>query len=236
MKKNKQPLLSVVIPAYNEENTIETIINQVLKSGVKNQEIIVVDDCSNDKTRVILQKLFKAKKIDQLILKKENGGKGSALKIGFKKAKGKIIIIQDADLEYDPKEYPEIIRPIIERDADVVYGSRFVGSKPHRVVYFWHSIANRWLTLLSNFATNLNLTDMETCYKAFKKEIIEKIDIEEKSFGIEPELTAKIAKLNCKIYEVGISYHGRTYEEGKKIGFKDAVWALWSILKYNFIK
>lgn len=236
MKRNKQPLLSVVIPAFNEEKTIETIINQVLKSGVKNQEIIVVDDCSRDNTRLILQKLFKAKKIDQLILKKENGGKGSALKIGFKKAKGKIIIIQDADLEYDPKEYPEIIRPIIERDADVVYGSRFVGSKPHRVVYFWHSIANRWLTLLSNFATNLNLTDMETCYKAFKSEVLQKIDIEEKSFGIEPELTAKIAKLNCKIYEVGISYHGRTYEEGKKIGFKDAIWALWAIQKYNYIK
>lgn len=236
MKRNKQPLLSVVIPAFNEEKTIETIINQVLKSGVKNQEIIVVDDCSRDNTRLILKKLFKAKKIDQLILKKENGGKGSALKIGFKKAKGKIIIIQDADLEYDPKEYPEIIRPIIERDADVVYGSRFVGSKPHRVVYFWHSIANRWLTLLSNFATNLNLTDMETCYKAFKSEVLQKIDIEEKSFGIEPELTAKIAKLNCKIYEVGISYHGRTYEEGKKIGFKDAIWALWAIQKYNYIK
>jgi len=229
----QRPKLSVVIPVYNEEKTIEKVISQVRNSGVKNIEIVVVDDKSVDGTRVILGKLYKDKQIDQLILKKENAGKGSAIKLGFKKATGEMIIIQDADLEYHPSEFPKLIKPIEDGLADVVYGSRFQGSEAHRVVYYWHYLANTLLTLLSNLFTNLNLTDMETGYKVFRSEVLKDIDLQENSFGMEPEITAKIAKKKVKIYEVGISYHGRTYEEGKKIGLKDAFRAVYAIVRYN---
>lgn len=232
MAKSK-PRLSVVIPVYNEEKTIETVIKQIEDNTVNNTEIVVVDDKSQDGTKPILAKLYKQERIQQLILKKENGGKGSALQIGFKKATGDIIIVQDADLEYHPKEYKKLIKPIEDGLADVVYGSRFQGSEAHRVVYFWHYLANTLLTLLSNMFTNLNLTDMETGYKVFRADIIKSIDLQERSFGIEPELTAKIARMKARIYEVGISYHGRTYEEGKKIGLKDAFRAVYAIIKYN---
>ncbi len=232
-KNKKQPLLSVVIPVYNEENTIEEIIKQVRNSSINSLELIVIDDKSTDNTKKILKKI--QKDIDVLILKKKNGGKGSALREGFKKVTGKIVIIQDADLEYDPQEYRKLIKPILDDKADVVYGSRFMGADAHRVVYFWHYTANNLLTLLSNIFTNLNLSDMETCYKVFRREIIQSIELKENSFGIEPELTAKIAKKKVRVYEVGISYHGRTYEEGKKIGLKDAFTAVWAIIKYNLL-
>lgn len=229
--KKKTPLLSVVMPVYNEQETITEIIKQVRNSGIKSIELVVVDDCSIDNTRKILKNISSS--IDVLVLKEKNGGKGSALREGIKKATGEIVIIQDADLEYDPQEYTKLLQPIIDGRADVVYGSRFMGSEAHRVVYFWHYLANMLLTTFSNMFTNLNLTDMETCYKVFRRELIQSIEIKENSFGIEPEITAKIAKLKPRIYEVGISYHGRTYEEGKKIGLKDAFRAVWAIVKYN---
>lgn len=224
--------LSVVIPCYNEAGTIEKVIDAVLRAPFPDKEIIVVDDFSTDGTREILKDRI-ASKIGKVIYHPFNQGKGAAIRSAIREATGEIVIIQDADLEYDPEEYPKVIRPILENKADVVYGSRFIGSEPHRVVYFWHRVGNGILTLLSNMFTNLNLTDIETCYKAFRREIIQSIEIEENRFGFEPEITAKMARKGVRIYEVGISYHGRTYREGKKINWKDGVRALYCIVKYN---
>jgi glycosyltransferase involved in cell wall biosynthesis len=228
--------LSIVIPCYNERATIRQIVDAVRAAPVEyEKEIIVVDDFSRDGTRDILRTEI-APLVSAILYHEKNQGKGAALRTGFQAATGDIVIIQDADLEYDPIEYPKLIQPIIQGRADVVFGSRFMGADAHRVVYFWHMVGNRVLTLMSNMLTNINLTDMETCYKVFKREIIQKITIEENRFGFEPEITAKVAKLNCIIYEVGISYHGRTYAEGKKIGLKDGFRAMYAILKYNFLK
>ncbi|MDR2180787.1 MAG: glycosyltransferase family 2 protein [Synergistaceae bacterium] len=224
--------LSIVIPCYNEAATIESVIDAVRESPYGPKEIIIVDDCSKDGTRDILETL--AHKVDKIFYHDVNRGKGAALRTGFREASGDIVIVQDADLEYDPAEYPKIIEPILRGKADVVYGSRFMGGEAHRVLYFWHRIGNGLLTLLSNMCTNLNLTDMETCYKAFRREVIQSIEIKEDRFGFEPEITAKVARKHCRIYEVGISYSGRTYEEGKKIGWKDGLQAIYCILKYRF--
>ena len=229
------PTVSIVIPCFNEVETIELIIDSVLASPVPNKEVIVVDDFSTDGTReALLEKI--EPRIDRLIFHERNQGKGAALRTGFKAATGDIVLIQDADLEYDPRDYEKLLAPILEGRADVVFGSRFAGGESHRVFYFWHSVLNRLLTLLSNMLTDLNLTDMEVCYKAFRREIIEQIEIEEDRFGFEPEITAKVAKLRCRIYEVGISYAGRTYTEGKKIGWRDGVRAIWCIFKYNLFR
>ena len=225
--------LTVVIPCYNEAATIETIIDAVRNSPYSPKEIIVVDDCSKDGSRETLQRLVH--KVDKILYHEVNCGKGAALRTGFREATGDFVIVQDADLEYNPDEYQKIIQPLIDGKADVVYGSRFAGGgDPQRVVYFWHRVANGLLTLFSNMCTNLNLSDMETCYKAFRREIIQSIDIKENRFGFEPEITAKLAKKRCRIYEVGISYSGRTFREGKKIGWKDGFRALYCILKYRF--
>jgi len=225
--------ISVVIPVFNEVNTIEDIVGRVLALGLVD-EIIVVDDCSTDGTRGILKALSNDNV--RIFYHDINQGKGASLRTGFKEAKGDIVIIQDADLEYDPAEYPKLIKPILDGKADVVYGSRFIGGEEHRVLFFWHMIGNKFLTLLSNMLTNLNLTDMETCYKVFRRDILDKVTIEETRFGFEPEITAKISKLNARIYEVGISYSGRRYEEGKKIGWKDGFSALRCIIKYNLFR
>ena len=233
-KDNEQILLSVIVPCFNEIKTLDKVINNIQGSPVESKEIIIVDDFSSDGSREFLKKVESYN--IKTIFHDKNLGKGAALCSGISLAKGKIIIIQDADLEYEPNQYPDIIEPIVNGKAYVVYGSRFQGVQPHRVVYFWHRIGNGFLTLLSNIFTDINLTDMETCYKAFRREIIQQIKIEENRFGFEPEITAKIAKLDCRIYEVGISYYGRTYKEGKKIGWRDGVWAIWCILKYNLFK
>lgn len=224
-------ILSIIIPCFNEAKTILSLIDAVKKSPVKSREIIIVDDGSNDGTRDILNQLNDPEV--RIIFHSKNKGKGAALRTGFNEAKGDICIVQDADLEYDPQEFPLVIQPILDGRADVVFGSRFQSGRPHRVVYFWHRIGNGLLTLMSNFFTDLNLSDMETCYKAFRREIIQSINIRENRFGFEPEVTAKISKINIRIYEVGISYYGRTYAEGKKIGWKDGVRAIYCILKYN---
>ncbi len=223
--------LSVIVPCFNEENTILDLLDAVKKSSYDNLEIIVVDDCSSDGSREILKNI-KDENI-KVFYHEVNQGKGAALRTGFQKATGEICIVQDADLEYDPAEYPIVIEPILTNKADVVFGSRFQSGRPHRVVYFWHRVGNGVLTLLSNFFTDLNLSDMETCYKAFRTNVIKSIEIKENRFGFEPEITAKISKLDLRIYEVGISYYGRTYKEGKKIGWKDGVRALYCIIKYN---
>ncbi|MDH3892079.1 MAG: glycosyltransferase family 2 protein [candidate division Zixibacteria bacterium] len=224
--------LSIIIPVYNEVSTLEELIKRVKAAPVDNKEIILVDDYSTDGTRDLIRDKLSGM-VDQVHFQDRNYGKGFALKAGFALATGDIVLVQDADLEYDPDQYPLLIEPIAQDRADVVYGSRFQGGGPHRVVYFWHSVGNQLLTLLSNMFTNINLTDMETCYKVFRREIIQSIDIQEPRFGVEPEITAKIAKKRVRIYEIGISYYGRTYDEGKKIGWRDGVHAIWCILKYN---
>ncbi|HET6515653.1 MAG TPA: glycosyltransferase family 2 protein, partial [Thermodesulfovibrionales bacterium] len=223
----------VVVPVFNEKKTIKDVYERIRAVDIT-KEIILVDDCSTDGTREIVKGL--AADDTRLFFHEQNMGKGAALRTGFREAKGDILIIQDADLEYDPQEYPKLIQPILEGKADVVYGSRFAGGGPHRVLFFWHMVGNKLLTLLSNVFTNLNLTDMETCYKVFTRDVYTKITIEENRFGFEPEITAKLAKLNVRIYEVGISYSGRTYSEGKKIGWRDGISALRCIFKYNLFR
>lgn len=227
--------LSIVVPCYNEVSTISSIIRKIQNALSHDIEIIVVDDASTDGTIEVLRKEI-TPLVDKVIYHEVNRGKGAALRTGFIQATGDIVVVQDADLEYDPKELLLLMEPILENKADVVFGSRFMGGRPHRVVYFWHYIGNRFLTLLSNMFTNINLSDMETCYKMFRREIIQSIEIQEDRFGFEPEITAKIARSGCRIYEVGISYYGRTYQEGKKIGWKDGFRAIYAILKYNIWK
>jgi glycosyltransferase involved in cell wall biosynthesis len=228
------PEISVVIPCYNEVGTIEAILDAVRASEIQDKEILVVDDASTDGTREKLRSVEGEANL-RVIYHERNRGKGAALATGFRAATGDVVIVQDADLEYDPREYPKLLAPIRAGKADVVYGSRFAGGESHRVLYFWHYAANKLLTLVSNMFTNLNLTDMETCYKAFRREVIQRIDLREERFGFEPEVTAKVARMGCRIYEVGISYSGRTYAEGKKIGWRDGLRALWCIVRYNLL-
>ncbi|XXK28518.1 glycosyltransferase family 2 protein [Arenicellales bacterium nBUS_45] len=230
-------IVSVVIPVFNEMRTLEQVIKRVQAAPVE-KEIILVDDYSNDGSRERVQSLGEQPNV-RAVLHDYNKGKGAALRSGFAAATGDVVLIQDADLEYDPNDYPKLLGPIVANDADVVYGSRFAGGETHRVLYFWHSVGNRFLTLLSNMMSNLNLTDMEVCYKVFRREIIQSIDLKENRFGFEPEVTARLARFRkpdgsrLKIFEVGISYAGRTYEEGKKIGWRDGVRAIWCIIRYN---
>ena len=224
--------LSVVIPVYNEAATIAALIGRVQAVDVP-KEVIVVDDGSNDGTRQVLKELEGRYDNLRVILQLKNLGKGAALRVGFKQATGDFVLVQDADLEYDPTDYPVLLKPLIEGKADVVYGSRFLTTKEHRVLFFWHSVGNQVLTLISNMFTNLNLTDMETGFKVFRRDMIQSIKLEQNRFGFEPEITVKISRMKLRIYEVGISYSGRTYEEGKKIGWRDGIKALWCILKYS---
>lgn len=227
------PFLSVVMPVYNEAQTVEAVIRRVLEQPYV-AELITVNDASSDGTGEVLKKLARELPMVRVLEHEVNQGKGAALRTGISQASYPYVLIQDADMEYDPEEYPILLKPILTGKADVVFGSRFIGGEAHRVLYFWHSVGNRFLTLLSNMFTNLNLTDMETCYKVFKREIIQSIQIEENRFGFEPEITAKVARKNVRIYEVAISYHGRTYAEGKKIGWRDGISAIRCILKYGF--
>lgn len=229
------PCLSVVMPVYNEENTVAKVIASVLEQRPV-QELIVVDDHSSDGTWQVLQGLERTDNRLKILRHEVNQGKGAALRTGFKHSTSPVVIIQDADFEYNPSEYFLVLSPILSGKADVVFGSRFIGSGAHRVLYFWHSVGNRFLTMLSNMATNLNLTDMETCYKTFRREVIQKITIEENRFGFEPEITAKVSKMKLRVYKVAISYYGRTYEEGKKINWRDGFSALRCILKYNLLR
>jgi glycosyltransferase involved in cell wall biosynthesis len=224
--------VSIVIPCYNEKNTIEQIVEAVRNAPLESREIIVVDDCSQDGTQTVLKEKI-SQMVDQVIYHPVNRGKGAALRSGFAAANGDIILLQDADLEYSPEDYPVLLEPLMSGKADAVFGSRFIGGRPHRVLFFWHMAGNKFLTLLSNMFTNLNLTDMETGYKAFKATLIKSIQIKEDRFGVEPEIIAKLARTGCRIYEVGISYSGRTYAEGKKINWKDGVRAIYAIVKYN---
>lgn len=227
--------LGVVMPAYNEESTLHLIVEKVL-ARPEVGELVMVNDCSKDGTWLTMQRLAQTDDRISIFSHEVNKGKGAAIQTGFRAVRSNLVIIQDADLEYDPDEYPKLLIPMLAGKADVVFGSRFLSSKAHRVLYYWHALGNRLLTTLSNIFTNLNLTDMETCYKLFRREVLDKIEIEEKGFGFEPEITAKVAKLGVRIYEVPISYYGRTYLEGKKIDWRDGVLAIWCIVKYNMIR
>jgi glycosyltransferase involved in cell wall biosynthesis len=224
--------VSVVIPVFNERHTVEQLVNAVRGAEVRDIEIIVVDDGSTDGTQQILKERISSL-ANQIIYQPRNMGKGAALRAGFAAATGDVVLVQDADLEYNPADYPALLEPILTGKADAVFGSRFMGGRPHRVLYFWHMVGNRFLTLLSNMFTNLNLTDVETCYKAFRAEVIKSLDLREDRFGFEPEVTAKLAKANCRIYEVGIAYNGRTYSEGKKVNWRDGFHAIYAIVRYN---
>jgi glycosyltransferase involved in cell wall biosynthesis len=228
-------MLSVIMPVYNERATIADVVPMVLRQP-EVAEVIIVNDASTDGTRDVLEGIVPSDPRIRVFHHEQNQGKGAALRTGISHAKAEIVVIQDADLEYDPEEYPILIGPILRGKADAVFGSRFIGSQEHRVLYFWHSVGNRFLTLLSNMFTNLNLTDMETCYKAVRREILQSVSIEENRFGFEPEITAKLARMGIRIYEVAISYHGRTYAEGKKIGWRDGISAIRCILKYGLMR